>query len=102
VLADVGFGYAVITAGERGGHRITPSEGPSASASTLLDRDAAEPAIAVMHDDQGGAVHAGEAVGRALGVCGARVHRRGLVVIGSADSPHATATGHNMHAPLGS
>ncbi len=53
-----------------------------------------------MHDDAGGAVRAGELVCRALGVRAARVHRRGLVVIGSADAPHASATGHNMHAPL--
>lgn len=53
-----------------------------------------------MHDDSGGAVRAGEAVCGALGVRGARVHRRGLGVIGNADDPHASATGHNVHAPL--
>jgi hypothetical protein len=102
VLARVGFGYAVITASERGGHRITPSEGPSVLASALLDGDTAEPAIAVMHDDSGGSLRAGEAVCRALGVHRVRVHGGGLVVVGNADSPHASATGNNMHAPLGS
>jgi hypothetical protein len=102
VLAGLGFGYAVITASERGGHRITPSEGPSVLASALLDGEAADPAIAVMHEDSGGPVRAGEAVCRALGVHRVRVHGGGLVVIGNADSPHASATGDNMDAPLGS
>jgi hypothetical protein len=66
----------------------------------LLDREAAEPAIAVVHDDLGGAVHAGEAVGRALRVRGAGVHRRCLIVLGKADDPHVSPTGHNVHAPL--
>ena len=56
--------------------------------------------MAVMHDDAGGAARAGELVCRALGVRAAGVHRSGLVVIGGADDPHASATGHNMHAPL--
>jgi hypothetical protein len=71
-------------------------------ASALLDGEAAEPAIAVMHDDSGGSLRAGEAVCRALGVHRVRVHGGGLVVVGNADSPHASATGNNMHAPLGS
>jgi hypothetical protein len=72
----------------------------SVSSSALLDREGAAPAMAVMHDDTGGAMRAGELVRRELGVRAARVHRRGLVVIGSADDPDASATGHYMHAPL--
>jgi hypothetical protein len=53
-----------------------------------------------MHDDSGGAVLAGEAVCRALGMRRARVHRRRLVATENANDPHASATGHNMHAPL--
>jgi hypothetical protein len=53
-----------------------------------------------MHDDSGGASRAGEAVCRALGVRRARVHRRYLVGIRNADNPHASATGHDMHASL--
>ena len=53
-----------------------------------------------MHDDPGGSVGPGEEVCGALGVVGARMHRCGLVVVGDADGPHASATGHDVHAAL--